>query len=182
MANLAVILVDARKGVTDFRLTALGRSAHPGVAHQTGINAITALSKAIVQVDALTDYSKDLCATVARVAGGTSNNRIPDRAETWGELRSFSPEQIDYGIAALSRIVTESPDQLELEVHEIYPPWPANEKSQQLLQIWQQAASVAGEYDGFFSHLGQIATDRRNFTLISWKPAKSTVCRNRIRN
>ena len=135
----------ARKGVSDIRITATGRAAHTGLAHQSGINAITLLSKVLLQVDALTDYQNDLTMTVAQVRGGTANNKVPDYAEADCEMRSSSPERLAFGVNALQEIISElAPDHLSLDIIEIYPPWPENPGSLKLFALWQEVAADIG--------------------------------------
>ncbi|MFK7986123.1 MAG: M20/M25/M40 family metallo-hydrolase [Sandaracinaceae bacterium] len=85
-------LVVARKGVGSYRLTATGRSAHAGLHHAEGVNAIEALAHAIVRVEAVSEVARGMTANVGLVEGGTSSNTVPDEAHCTIDCRFESPE------------------------------------------------------------------------------------------
>ena len=70
-----------RKGVGEFKIVAQGRSAHAGVDHPKGLNAIAELAHQIIKLQAMTDYEQGTTLNVGVISGGTASNVVPDRAE-----------------------------------------------------------------------------------------------------
>jgi glutamate carboxypeptidase len=76
-----------RKGVGDFNIIAYGRSAHAGVDHQKGINAIEELAQQIIRLQAMTDYSLGTTINTGMIHGGSASNVVPERAEMIVDFR-----------------------------------------------------------------------------------------------
>jgi glutamate carboxypeptidase len=73
-----------RKGVGGYRVTATGRAAHAGAAHDEGINAIEELARHVLAIQALTDYAAGTTVNVGVISGGTRSNVVPEQA--WAEV------------------------------------------------------------------------------------------------
>ena len=84
-------IVTSRKGRAEYQITAHGKAAHAGSAHDKGINAVVALSRLMEPVAALTDYAADLTVNIATFNGGTVLNRVPHEATVELEMRAFDP-------------------------------------------------------------------------------------------
>lgn len=80
-------IITARKGTGSARVTATGRAAHAGNAHDKGANAIWALARWIDRAQQLTDYERGVTVNVGKVSGGTSKNTVPDKAEAAADFR-----------------------------------------------------------------------------------------------
>ncbi len=80
-------LKTARKGVGKFRLTARGKSAHAGSAHELGVNAITELAHQVLHLAALTDYARGVTVNIGQVTGGTAINTVPASATALIDVR-----------------------------------------------------------------------------------------------
>ena len=80
-------IVSYRAGNGGYTLRAIGKAAHAGNAHADGINAIEALSHAIVGVQKLTDYAKGVTVNVGTVRGGTKGNIVPAEASCLIDVR-----------------------------------------------------------------------------------------------
>ena len=76
-----------RKGVGQFKVVAHGRSAHAGVDHEKGINAIEELAHHILRLQAMTDYTVGTTINVGWVQGGVRTNVVPERAEARVDVR-----------------------------------------------------------------------------------------------
>lgn len=113
----------ARKGSGNFTLVARGRSAHAGREFEKGLNAIVAISDAMVQLANLTDLSRGLTVNVARVNGGTAFNVVPDTAVCQFNIRCLRAE-----------------DQIEIK-----------KRIDQLLEQWNQNGDVQFELHGMFT-------------------------------
>lgn len=142
-------LVVARKGMVIYHLTANGRSAHAGAAHQQGASAILQMADLLQRVGQLTDYERELTFNIGTVSGGTVNNRVPHAAFASVEMRAFAPQVYAEGIAsmmALDGLTTVHspadgyPCQVAIEITHQLPPWPRNLATDGLLAIWQEAA------------------------------------------
>ena len=80
-------IITTRKGAGAMTAVFNGRAAHAGNAHKQGANAIWAAARFVDQVQRLTDYDRGVTVNVGRIAGGTSQNTVPDRAEAQIDLR-----------------------------------------------------------------------------------------------
>jgi glutamate carboxypeptidase len=146
-------LVTSRKGRATFRLRVEGRGAHAGSQHHRGANAVVQISEIIRRIADLTDYANDLTFNVGTVSGGTVVNRVPHFASAEIEMRAFSPEVFNAGREALlglnGQITVRSaedqfPCRVSIEVAEETVPWPRNEATDRLFDLWREAASPLG--------------------------------------
>jgi glutamate carboxypeptidase len=130
-------LVHARKGMLQARLTATGRAAHAGVNPGDGRNAVIALARAAIEIDALARPDVGLTATVGALHGGTRPNIVPDEATLLLDIRAPKPDLLDEAEAAVRAIVgAPSIDgvTIEMEVTGRFAPMPLTPASAQLLQ------------------------------------------------
>lgn len=147
------LVVTARKGRAVWRVTASGRGSHAGSKHSHGANAIVQLGRTVQQIAALTDYSRELTVNVATIHGGTVMNRVPHEAVAEGEFRSFDPQVFETATAALLKLngkgeVASPADRftctIKAEIKSVSRPWPKNEGSERLWQIWEFAGAELG--------------------------------------
>lgn len=146
-------LVTARKGRATFRITAEGRGAHAGGDHERGVNAITQLAHTVCRVSGLTDHEKQITFNVGAISGGTVLNRVPHHAVAELEMRAFSPEVFNAGLAALMDLCSDIVVRAEAgqascrvtieKLHES-PPWPRNHMTDSLLRVWQDSGETLG--------------------------------------
>ncbi len=85
-------IVTARKGIANFTVTARGVAAHAGVEHHLGRNAIREIARQILDLEAMTDYTRELTVNVGLVRGGTRSNVVPDEASIEVDVRMPNPE------------------------------------------------------------------------------------------
>ncbi len=146
-------IVVARKGMAIFRVQVAGKASHAGSAHRRGANAIVQMADVIQRIHGLTDYGRDLTFNVGTIAGGTVINRVPHYASTTIEMRAFTPEVYESGVAAMLALndfsTVSSADgryacYVNVEVLRRTPPWSRNEATDALLAVWQQAAADLG--------------------------------------
>jgi len=146
-------LVTARKGRATFRVVAEGRSAHAGNYHHLGANAILQLAQTVQKVAELTDYRRQITFNVGTISGGVVVNRVPHYAEAEVEMRAFSSEVYDQGIADMLALNGSSDVsshnngyhcKVNVEVVERTAPWPTNPKTQELYRIWERAGERLG--------------------------------------
>lgn len=84
-----------RKGVGEFRVVAQGRSAHAGVDHPKGLNAIAELAHQIIKLQAMTNYDLGTTLNVGVISGGTASNVVPERAEMDVDFRVSKMSEVD---------------------------------------------------------------------------------------
>jgi glutamate carboxypeptidase len=151
--NSAYSVVAARKGIASFKIAVTGRAAHAGSAHSKGANAIVQLAETIRQVDALTDYGRELTFNVGVISGGTVTNRVPHYAEAGVEMRAFTMDVYEQGVARMLAMNGASsvrsakgnyPCQVEIQLLGKVAPWSPNPATDQLLGIWQDTARSLG--------------------------------------
>jgi glutamate carboxypeptidase len=146
-------VVAARKGMALYRITVEGRGAHAGSTHARGANAVLQLAQTIQQINELTDYDRDITFNVGTIAGGTVINRIPHFAVASGEMRAFTPDVYDEGLAQLlaipARATVASPEdgyscQVHINLLHQTSPWPRNPGTDDLLNVWQTTGRRLG--------------------------------------
>lgn len=147
-------LVVARKGMARYTITATGKAAHAGAAHEQGANAIVQLADVVQQVAVFTDYQQQITFNVGTIIGGTVVNRVPHQAVATVEMRAFDPAVFEAGIERMlglnSYVSVRSADgdypcRVQVEVDGRWEPWPANDSTNQLFALFQ----ATGEEIGF---------------------------------
>ncbi|MBP6015211.1 MAG: M20/M25/M40 family metallo-hydrolase [Candidatus Promineofilum sp.] len=146
-------LVTARKGMARYRVRVDGRSAHAGTSHPKGANAIVQLADVIHAIAELTDHSRELTFNVGTVAGGTVMNRVPHQAAASVEMRAYDQNVFEEGVAGMLalndycsvRSLDDGyPCQVEVELEGRWSPWPPNEATNRLVDVWAAAAADLG--------------------------------------
>lgn len=152
-AGKEVLLVNARKGRSSWRVTASGRGAHAGGKHEQGANAIVQLGRTVERIAALTDYARQLTFNVATISGGTVLNRVPHEAVAEGEFRAFTPEVCAQAKAALLALAGPGevrsaadgfPCDVKVEILSETRSWPRNPATDWLCEFWTQAGLQLG--------------------------------------
>ena len=146
-------VVVARKGMAVFLVEVLGRGSHAGTGHRRGANALIQMADVVRRIDSWTDYDRELTFNVGVVQGGTVVNRVPHVATAQVEMRAFSSEVYDRGLARMMSLndfstVASAFDghrcQVRAEVVHRRAPWPRNPASDRLLACWQRAGEDVG--------------------------------------
>lgn len=146
-------VVVARKGMALYRIKVEGRSAHAGSFHPKGASAVSQMAQTIRQIEALTDYTRDLTFNIGTVAGGTVINRVPHMAVASGEMRAFSQAVYKEGLDKLLSLAGQGqvcspedgfPCRINIDVYHQMPPWPRNPATDHLLALWQRAGKWLG--------------------------------------
>jgi len=145
--------VASRKGRATLRIEVEGRGAHAGSEHPRGANAITQLAHTVQRVAALTNPARGLTFNVGTISGGTALNRVPHAAVARLEMRSFTPDAYQEGLAQLraleKEIVVRSveggyPCAVRISIDHETPPWPRNEATDGLLKVFAAAGAELG--------------------------------------
>ncbi|MGV3757300.1 MAG: M20/M25/M40 family metallo-hydrolase [Verrucomicrobiota bacterium] len=147
------LVVTSRKGRATWRVTSSGRGSHAGSKHSHGANAIVQIGKTVQQIAPMTDYSRELTVNVATIEGGTVMNRVPHEAVAEGEFRSFDPQVFEEAKQAILKLngpgevhspVDRFACELKAVIKTVSRPWPRNEGSERLCQIWEAAGAELG--------------------------------------
>ena len=146
-------LVVARKGMARYHIRVEGKAAHAGTAHDHGANAIMQLADVIKRLSALTDYEQNVTVNVGTVAGGTVINRVPHQASASVEMRAYSPQVFALTTNQVTALREFSsvhsanggyPCRVHVDVLGEWEPWANNDKSNDLLKIWQVSGRELG--------------------------------------
>jgi glutamate carboxypeptidase len=148
------LVVVARKGMVIYRAVSEGKASHAGVAHREGANAVVQMADVIQRVARLTDYERDLTFNVGYVCGGTVTNRVPHFAEMGVEMRAFTPEVYEQGVAAMLALDGHStiysagngryPCKVSITIERSTQPWPRNRATDRLYEIWRDTGAALG--------------------------------------
>jgi glutamate carboxypeptidase len=98
----------ARKGIGQWRVEALGRAAHAGLAPEEGINAVVELAHQIDRIAELARPELGTTVTVTMVGGGSAGNVVPESAWCAVDTRMWTEEEADRlgrGLADLTSVL-----------------------------------------------------------------------------
>lgn len=140
-------LVTARKGRAEYRLTAHGKGAHAGSAHDQGVNAIVDLAPVIQAAAALTDHAREVTVNIGHIHGGTVLNRVPHHAAMELEMRAYDPallQETGAALHALARDASSGCSGIEVERLGLSPSWPDDERTRAVARHWQEAGAELG--------------------------------------
>jgi glutamate carboxypeptidase len=145
-------IVTSRKGRAEYLVSVEGRGAHAGNYHKQGANAIVQLADTIKKIASFTNYAQQITFNVGVVNGGSVVNRVPHHAEAFVEMRAFSPTVFETGFQMMlslngSTTITSHdgfPCQVFIEALSRTAPWPQNQLTDHLYEIWSRAACAIG--------------------------------------
>jgi glutamate carboxypeptidase len=133
----------ARKGSGSFLIRARGKSSHAGADFERGANAITELSRRVLDASAVTDLERGITVNVGVIRGGIRPNVVPDYAEAEVDFRVLTLEDARRVEAAIGALRS-SDDRVSLEVEGglHYPPM---ERGPHVVAVYEIARAVAEE-------------------------------------
>lgn len=140
-------LVIWRKGSADVEVDVKGKSAHAGVAPDSGRNAVTELSHQILQLGQLGDKDKQTTVNFTVIKGGTRSNVIPDHAVAEADVRAATNEEFDRVESEMARLAQNHlvPDtQVTTSMRRSFPPMPQNAQSDALAATAQAIYAELG--------------------------------------
>ncbi|SFI61174.1 M20 family metallopeptidase [Albimonas pacifica] len=138
-------VVVGRRGVGRYVVRAHGRPSHSGLDHPAGRSAIRTLARAVLEIEAMTDYARNVALNVGTIRGGTGANTVPEHAEALVDLRIDDPaaaEEFDARIRALT-----SPDEgvtLSVEGEINRPPYRMTPPIEALLGVAREIGAPLG--------------------------------------
>lgn len=140
-------VVVARKGMANYVVEVEGRASHAGSAHENGANAIVQLAEMVSKIASFTDYERDLTFNVGTITGGSVVNRVPHHASARVEMRSYSMEVFEEGVAKMlaladgASVGSANGDyqcRASVTVTRRTEPWPHNKQTKRLFSYWQK--------------------------------------------
>ena len=99
------LVVTDRPGMCVWRLHVRGVEAHAGNGHHGGVNSIAAAARCVLDLQALTDYSRALTVNVGTIRGGVVHNTVPGYTSAEVEVRARCPVVFRQGVAAVLAVV-----------------------------------------------------------------------------
>ena len=162
-------LKTARKGIGIYQLHVQGVSAHAGNHHADGVNAIVEIAHLVLQLQALTDYSKGTTVSVGTIQGGTASNVVPEYASIEIDFRVTSIQEAERVIQTIKQLTPKNPlAKLTITGELNRPPLEKNEANHRLFEMAKLAgkrlnldvkeSSVGGGSDGNFTSAIGIPT------------------------
>ncbi len=140
-------VVRSRAGVGRFFVTVHGKSAHAGMDHASGVNAIVGLAHLITVISALTDSGKGTTVNVGVVKGGTKRNVVPDEAKAEIDVRVLTAAEGERVEAAVRELCSTAPvpgARVEVIGGVGRPPWQRNAACDKLIAHFQAVADEHG--------------------------------------
>jgi glutamate carboxypeptidase len=154
----------ARKGVGEYKIQIIGKSAHQGLEPEKGRNAITSAAYLITEIMKLQDLEKGTTLGPNVIHGGTVSNVVADRATLEVDLRIWSLPEVQRVESALHNIQPLEGTRYEFSGGLNRPPMEPSNGTYKLFEIAKKIAKeigftvgearVGGGSDGnFTSHL-----------------------------
>lgn len=146
-------VVVARKGMANYLVEVEGRASHAGTAHGEGANAIVQMADLVGKIADLTDYERHLTFNVGTISGGSVVNRVPHYAAARVEMRAYSMDVFEEGVANMMALADEATVgsangdyrcRTSVTVTRRTEPWPHNEQTKRLFSYWQKAGEKLG--------------------------------------
>ena len=135
--------VTSRKGVGRFEISVEGVSAHAGVNHRVGRSAIAEAARQILKIEALTDHSAGITATVGLVSGGTAVNTVPERCTFSVDFRAPTPAACNRMAHAMETLDSETAGVKLTKRGGINRP--AYERSEGIVRLLHKAQQIASQ-------------------------------------
>ena len=139
-------LAGARKGSGNFTFIIKGKAAHAGREHHLGRNAIVAMSKAALALDALNGQRDGVTFNMAKIDGGGAVNIVPDLAIGRFNVRVKAEDDMPWVLEQMETIRADIDAQdglsAEFEGKFTRPPKPMAPANEQVFE-WVRAAGAA---------------------------------------
>ncbi|GIK19015.1 MAG: M20 family peptidase [Leptolyngbya sp. PLA2] len=136
-----------RMGSGQFCLRTYGRSAHVGRDFTSGVSAVTALARCLIEVAEMADAERGMITNVGPLEGGTVTNAVPDRARAWGNVRFSTPASAAALGSRLDALATGSDAMPRVEVLRSFnrPAKPLTPGTSALAELARTAAQALGQ-------------------------------------
>lgn len=123
-----------------------GKTAHAGVAPETGVSAITLAAKAIAKMP-LGRIDSETTANIGSFSGGQQTNIVCDHVEIHAEARSLDPQKLDIQVAKMKQAFETTASKLGGEANVtskiMYPGFKLT-SADKVVKVAQRAAKMIG--------------------------------------
>ncbi len=136
-------VVTSRKGSADYELSITGRPSHAGANHDKGRSAIREMARQILDIEAMTDYSRGITTNVGVINGGTRSNVVPADCSAEIDLRFMDPAGAEEMCGRLESLTAYDTD-VEMVVSGGMNR-PAFDKNDGITRLFEHARSLAAE-------------------------------------
>lgn len=148
-------VVTARKGVGRFEVTIEGRASHSGTRPQDGISAIREAARQILDIEAMTDFSRGVTTNVGMITGGSAVNVVPQYCQFTVDLRVVSSEDGDVFERKLLTLQPHDPNvRLSVIGGMNRPPFERSEGVAKLFEIVREIGAELGQTIGEMPRTG----------------------------
>jgi len=97
-----------RKGVSLYRVRAVGRAAHAGIEPERGVNATVELAHQVLAVSALNDPARGTSVTPTALSAGTTSNTVPASGSFVVDVRAWDAaeqQRVDAAMRSLRAVL-----------------------------------------------------------------------------
>ena len=140
-------VVRSRAGVGRYFITVHGKSAHAGMDHSAGVNAIVGMAKIIEKLATLSNPDKGTTLNVGTIRGGTKRNIVPDQCKIEVDVRVLTTAE-GARIDSEVRKICGEPPVANARVDVLggigRPPWQRTVESEGLIFHFQHVARAFG--------------------------------------
>jgi glutamate carboxypeptidase len=140
-------LASSRKSSANFTIIARGREAHVGRDFDQGRNAITALAKLVLKIEALTDLDKGIVVNIGNIMGGGPVNVVPNTAIAKINIRTIETSDFNELEKKVAKILKEDHTEgigFQLHNQSKTPPKPFDETQRNLFNCLLASAELLG--------------------------------------
>ncbi len=150
-------LAVSRGGSGQFMIECRGKAAHVGRDFSSGVSAVDALARTIVDAHTISDAARGVCVNVGPLWCPTPTNMVAPHAAAWGNLRFPDPqtgEALDHRLAELSHGTAEALPQVVVHRSLHRPAKPLTPGTQALAELARASAEDLGQTLPFGSTAG----------------------------
>jgi len=139
--------VIAAPGHLHLTFTVAGRSAHAGIAPETGVSAITAAARGIAAMR-LGRINPRTTANIGRISGGGETNIVAEQCIVTAECRSLDPDELaaqaQHMCTCMTNAANELGAELATQIHQSYHPYQVFEQ-EPVARRFQAACATIGK-------------------------------------
>lgn len=140
-------LTSSRKGSANYAIVMRGKAAHAGRHFDEGRNAITALAKLILEIEALNSPKEGTTVNIGQIKGGGPVNIVPDFAICHFNVRAITLanfEEVQHQLEQLANAYHQDGITLQLIPQQSRVPKNINSESQKLFDLLAKCGNEEG--------------------------------------
>jgi glutamate carboxypeptidase len=133
----------ARKGVGEYTLRIIGKSAHSGLDFEKGQSAVLELAQQVLEISKLVDAKRGITLNVGKISGGTRVNVVPAEATASIDLRVATMKdaiKVDRQLRALKAFNRSCTIEIKGGMNR-----PPMERTAGVASLYAKAANIASE-------------------------------------